>query len=109
MLRISFATAVACLLVGACVNSTPIHTADGRQGHAISCSGAGLYGTYVASWNQCFERAGEICGARGYDILSKSDETGVLGGSSYNQYGGGGSISTSKNRSMVMACKGAKS
>jgi hypothetical protein len=105
MQKLFAASVAACLLLGACVNSTPIHTADGRQGHAISCSGAGLYGTYVASWNQCFERAGEICGTRGYDILSKSDETGVLGGSSYNQYGGGASVSTSKNRSMVVRCK----
>ncbi|MBO0765697.1 MAG: hypothetical protein J2P50_14070 [Hyphomicrobiaceae bacterium] len=104
MQKIAIAAAAACLLAG-CVSSTPIHTADGGQGHAISCSGAGLYGTYVASWNQCLERAGEICGARGYDILTKSEETGVLGGSSYNQYGGGASVSTSKNRSMVVRCK----
>jgi hypothetical protein len=63
MMRIIL-TITALALTG-CVTAAPIYTADGRKGHAITCSGAGLYGTYVAGWHQCFERAGELCGAHG--------------------------------------------
>jgi hypothetical protein len=54
------------------------------------------------SWAQCYEKAGEICGPAGYDIISQVGEQGA-----YGQAGsGGGFASTTNNRSRVIKCKG---
>jgi len=53
------------------------------------------------SWAQCYERAGEICGAAGYDIIQQVGENGV-----YGQEGrGGGFVSSTNNRMMMVKCK----
>ena len=54
------------------------------------------------SWGQCYERAGELCGPAGYDILQQVGE-----GGAYAQGGqGGGFASTTNNRMMIVQCKG---
>src|SRR5262245_13480214 len=50
------------LLAGAltgCTSSKAIYTSDGRHGYTIDCS------AYRLTWSACFERASELCGARG--------------------------------------------
>jgi hypothetical protein len=70
-------------LVG-CVSSQETFTADGSKGHVISCTPTwtgGLVGAVAnsaTSWGTCFQRAGDICGARGYTVLVRSDEPGEL-------------------------------
>lgn len=78
-----------------CVTASPIHTASGKLGHAIECSGT------AQSWGQCYEKASEICGARGYDVQDRAGDQGVVGmvGS---QGGYAGSI---VRRTLVIACK----
>ena len=90
----------ATLVLTACVSSQPIYTADGRQGQAIRCSGK------LGSWNGCYERAGEICGKRGYDILSQNEEVGHVASVQANTYGGSGFASDTRNRTMIIKCKG---
>lgn len=51
-----------------CAVSTPTYTAEGKIGFSINCSGAAL------NWGYCEQKAGEMCGANGYDILSKNGE-----------------------------------
>ena len=51
-------------LVG-CVTSKQTYTADGRIGHSIDCSGG------FATWGSCYEKAGGLCGAKGYEVLEK--------------------------------------
>jgi hypothetical protein len=94
-------------LVG-CVKSQQTYTADGQQGHVINCTPGwtgGIVGAVAnasTSWGQCYQRAGEICGAAGYDIIQQIGEGGV-----YGQAGqGGGFVSTTNNRTMVVKCKG---
>src|SRR5271166_3958538 len=91
-----------------CVNSQQTFTADGQQGHVITCTPAwtgGLVGAVAnasTSWGQCYQKAGEICGAAGYDIVQQVGEGGV-----YGQAGqGGGFVSSTNNRMMVVKCKG---
>jgi len=107
------ATTVATLaLLAACVagcsSSKAVYTSTGAVGHTVSCNPVwrgGLVGQLAdasTSWNQCYERAGEICGAAGYDILDRTGETGSYGQA--GQYGG--FVSTTNNRSMVIKCKG---
>lgn len=49
----------------------------------------------------CLEKAGDICGTRGYDVLERSGDQGAMVGA--NQYGMYGS--TTRTRNMLIACK----
>jgi hypothetical protein len=102
------AMAASTLLVAGCVNSKPTYTASGQVGHVIQCTPGwtgGLIGAVAnasTSWGQCYEKAGELCGPRGYDILQQVGENGA-----YAQGGsGGGFASTTNNRMMIVQCKG---
>ena len=71
--------AVAAIFAG-CVQSNETYTASGQRGHVISCTPAlstGIVGAIAnssTSWGTCYQKAGEICGAKGYNVLTKSDE-----------------------------------
>src|SRR5438105_1485793 len=79
------------LALAGCSSSKEIYTPTGQQGHVVQCTPAwtgGIVGQIASastSWGQCYERAGEICGAAGYDILSQTGEAGA-----YGQAGSGG-------------------
>lgn len=52
----------------------------------------------------CYEKAGNLCGTRGYDVIVRSDDQGAS--IVANQFGlYGGSI---MNRNMIVKCKKAK-
>jgi hypothetical protein len=101
------AIAAAAISLAACSSSKPVYTADGQQGHVVTCTPGwtgGIIGAVAnasTSWGQCYERAGEICGTAGYDIIKQVGEGGV-----YGQAGdGGGFVSSTNNRMMVVKCK----
>ena len=86
---------VIALLLAGCVQTKSIHLPDGRQGHSINCSGQDF------SWNQCYEKAGEICGARGYEVVARDgDQSSSVVGTQYGVIGG-----TKVSRTMLIACK----
>ncbi len=102
-------TATCAALLAGCVSSQPMYTASGAQGHTITCTPGWTGGVVGAvanastSWAQCYQKAGELCGARGYDILQQIGEGGV-----YGQAGqGGGFVSSTNNRMMIVKCKDA--
>ena len=78
--------------------SKEIYAADGRKGHIVTCSGAGVVGAISTSWGQCYEKAGQICGARGFDIKERTGEMSqhVVSGDGY----------TAHSRMMIIQCKG---
>lgn len=81
--------------VFSCATSKQIYTADGQRGYSITCSGQAL------NWGMCYEKAGEICGGKGYDILEKSGEQGAtVSMSQYGLFGG-----STMNRIMIIKCK----
>jgi hypothetical protein len=41
---------------------------DGRLGQSISCDGSAV------GMNVCFEKAGELCKGRGYDLVSREGQ-----------------------------------
>ncbi|WP_297324307.1 hypothetical protein [Nitrosomonas sp.] len=51
-----------------CATSREVFLADGTKGHNVNCSGSGL------NYSNCLEKAGEICGARGYHILNQQGD-----------------------------------
>lgn len=87
--------AVVASLIAGCATQKDVYLPDGRKGYSISCSGAAL------NWELCYAKAGEICQAKGYDIVTRSDEHGAaVAGGQWGVYGG-----TTANRSMMIACK----
>ena len=102
------AIAAGVISLAGCSNSKQIYTADGQQGHVVTCTPAwtgGLIGQLASSstsWGQCYEKAGELCGAAGYDLIQQIGE-----GGAYGQAGqGGGFVSSTNNRTMIVKCKG---
>ncbi len=83
------------VFVSGCATSKKIYTSSGREGYSINCSGSAL------NWGMCYEKAGELCGVRGYEVLEKSGDTGAMvTAGQYGLFGG-----TVINRSMIIRCK----
>ncbi|MBK6958818.1 MAG: hypothetical protein AABY99_08965 [Pseudomonadota bacterium] len=86
---------VLCAIILGCATSRETFVPDGGKGHSINCSGAAL------NWGMCYEKAGEICGANGYDVIAGgSDQGAIAAGNQYGFYGG-----SVINRSMLIKCK----
>lgn len=78
-----------------CANSTKTYGPDGKAAYSLNCSGS------ARSWGHCEEKAGQICGAQGYTIVSRStDQNAMMGGSGGNWYG-----QASNSRSMLIKCR----
>ena len=91
-----FGLIAVCAIVAGCATSKETFTPDGSKGYSINCSGTNL------NWGMCYEKAGEICGARGYDIIAGGSDQGVMvSGTQYGLFGG-----SVMNRSMLIKCKG---
>ena len=60
------------ILVG-CAGSRTTYGPDGSEMHSIYCSG------WARNWGMCLERAGELCGPKGYQVVNRSgDNPGML-------------------------------
>lgn len=94
MKNIIFGLSIMLLLFG-CATASKTYTSDGEEGYVINCSGSAL------NWGMCYEKAGDICGTRGYEVLEKSGDTGAM--VTTGQYGVFGG--STNNRSMVVKCK----
>ncbi|MBA3031034.1 MAG: hypothetical protein FP814_04330 [Desulfobacterium sp.] len=87
------------LMISSCAMSKKTYLPDGSEGYSISCDGAAV------GINVCFEKAGEICGSRGYDILNREGQFVPFGvGSATNNqafvtYGG------FNTKSIMIRCK----
>jgi len=60
---ISIALALLVTLLTSCANVSETYGPDGSRAYSIDCSGA------ACTWAMCFEKAGEICTTRGYEVL----------------------------------------
>lgn len=83
------------LIILGCATSKKTYTPSGNEGYSINCGGAAL------NWGMCYEKAGKICGKKGYTIIEKSGDKGtIVSGNMYGLYGG-----TVLNRTMIIECK----
>lgn len=83
------------ILSGCAATAVKTYTGDGKEGYNIDCSGNGL------SWGMCYEKAGKICGTKGYVVLEKDGDQGSsLSGNQYGIY-----ASSEITRSMIIKCK----
>lgn len=71
------------VIISGCATSIPISSPSGKMGHAINCSAVTIA--------QCYQKAGEMCGGRGYIILNQK-----------NQSAG---FFTGADKSLVVECK----
>jgi len=95
MKKYCFVFIIIVLLLFGCATASKIYTPDGKVGYNITCSGSAL------NWGMCYEKAGDICGSKGYEVLSKSGDKGtILSGNQFGLYGG-----SVINRSMIIQCK----
>ncbi|CNK72782.1 hypothetical protein V1951_21275 [Yersinia sp. 2544 StPb PI] len=83
------------LLLSGCANSSKTFAPDGREAHSIDCSGL------ARTWGMCLEKAGDICGAKGYDTLTSTGDHGAV--ATANQQGAfAGSV---MSRNLLISCK----
>lgn len=101
---------IACLLMAGCVPMTTVrqvHLANGTIGHSINCPGA------AQNFGSCLEKAGEICGARGFNVVDQQGDAVPFSAnaSQFNAgrtYASGGSYGQSMNivtRTLFVQCK----
>jgi hypothetical protein len=84
------------IVLSGCANSKETWTPEGQKGYSIDCSGM------ARSWRMCYEKAGELCGARGYEVVAGgSEDAGVAAIGNANSAYAGSVI----NRSMLVECK----
>jgi hypothetical protein len=93
-MKIAVAFLIASVLIG-CASARPTYTSEGKAGHSLNCSGT------ARNWGMCYEKAGEICGTKGYVVLEKSGEQGAMATATQQ----GGFASSTFSRSMVIQCK----
>ncbi len=62
-----FLGAVAAIALVACSGPRTVYQPDGSKGYAITCKGL------FNSWSSCLEKAGKLCGTRGYTAI-RSEE-----------------------------------
>ncbi|MEE9302380.1 MAG: hypothetical protein V3U84_01210 [Thiotrichaceae bacterium] len=76
---IAMTTAIILILYG-CAITKETYLSDGSKGYSISCDGAAV------GINVCFEKAGELCGEKGYKIVNREGQLVPFGvGSATNQ------------------------
>lgn len=80
------------VFLGGCATASKTYTSDGKEGYSINCSGSAL------NWGMCYEKAGELCGTKGYEVLEKSGDTGAMVTAGQHGFLGGSVI----NRSMII-------
>lgn len=102
--------ALGAVVLAGCATVRESYGPDGRKAYSLNCSGT------ARGWDKCFSAAGEICGSAGYDVLDRNSEDMVAGSynSSANVTTSSGNASSmgfigkTKERSMLISCKGAQ-
>lgn len=82
-----------------CAGSSKTYGPDGSEMYSLNCSG------WARNWGMCLEKAGELCGPRGYQIVNRSgDSPGMLvTGSSFGA-SSGFSAAPVISRTMLVKC-----
>ena len=87
------------LMLSGCAISKKVYLPSGENGYSISCDGAAV------GINVCFEKAGALCGAKGYEILNREGQvipTGLGIGSQQEAFVTAGAFST---KSIMIKCR----
>ena len=66
LMHIAFCSAL-CLLAACATPSEQVDLNDGGKGYRITCGGA------WSSVSDCYEKAGKLCGNKGYNVVREND------------------------------------
>lgn len=94
MRNIALALATIIVLSG-CASASKTYGPDGKEAYSINCSGL------ARTWGMCYEKAGDLCGTKGYDVIGQGSDRGAV--VSVNPTGGFGGSTIS--RSLMVKCK----
>jgi hypothetical protein len=105
-LKLIISSLLALTLAG-CATSKEIYLADGSKGYSISCDGN------MQNFGSCLEKAGELCGARGYAVVNQQGDaipfSAATGGYSANAVAASGGIQAQSGmmvtRTLFVRCK----
>jgi hypothetical protein len=89
-------TAVSAL--SSCAISSKTYLPDGSEGYSISCDGSAV------GINVCFEKAGELCGARGYELLNREGQIIPAGTGVANNQGAFVNYGAYNTKSIMIRC-----
>jgi hypothetical protein len=69
-MRTSLCFALCGVVLAGCTTYRQTHLDSGEVGYSIQCGG------YTSStWNSCYIMAGDICGNRGYEVVSRDGDS----------------------------------
>jgi len=94
-------------MVSSCAMVKETYMPDGSKGYSISCDGAAV------GINVCFEKAGDLCGASGYDLINREGQlvpfgygaASVQGGPSYVQGQSFVTYGSFSSKSIMVKCR----
>lgn len=90
-----FVIFVAIGFLSGCATSSKTYGPDGREAYTIDCSGLG------GTWGMCLTKAGDLCGAKGYDLLTSAGDKGLVAVADPNQ----AFMSSTISRNLLVSCK----
>ncbi|WP_071601330.1 hypothetical protein [Dickeya chrysanthemi] len=86
---------ISTLLLSGCASVSKTYGPDGREAYDITCSGM------ARDWGMCQSKAGDICGSKGYNIISINGDSSFMVTANPQGAFGGSVIS----RNMLISCK----
>jgi len=86
---------LAVALLAGCATAKPTYGPDGSAAHSLDCSGT------ARNWGMCYEKAGELCKERGYEILAGGTDAITTAAATRDGFYGGSGFT----RNLVIKCK----
>jgi hypothetical protein len=85
-------------LIAGCAVSKQTYMPDGSLGYSISCNGSAV------GMNVCFEKAGEVCGSKGYSLINREGQVIAYKTASSNNYSSYVNYGSFNTKSILVKC-----
>ena len=99
LLGLTVGISLVIIIVAGCAISKKTYLPDGSEGYSISCDGAAV------GINVCFEKAGQICGSNGYDLLNREGQIVPFGTGSASSNQAFVTFGAFNTKSIMIRCK----
>ena len=94
-----FFSLVTLFLLTGCVTVKEVYGPDGRKAYTLNCSD-----DRSATWDHCYEKAGEICRESGYTIVEKNIDQSASGSAGILDEEVFGRYDSQNNRVLMIQC-----
>ena len=94
-----FFSLVTLLLLSGCVTVKEVYGPDGRKAYTLNC-----LDDRSATWDHCYEKAGEICQKSGYTTLEKNIDQSASGSAGTLDEEVFGQYDSQNNRVLMIQC-----